>query len=472
MISFNVCRGVLSTTLSCFGSQILAPDIYSKKGFCEALMSNSSLNILANALAAAGARSSTSTTKKPVQPPRVIKPEPPPLVAVPEPKPEQNPDQPRTKRPSIFGDDYRGLNAFIVPAIGFQNRAQAQQFHDGLDPIILSDAYTSFDIDDGRRWYVPHTWTSSGSLNDYLVHDPRTFGRPNQPQWLTIWKRGEKMPEGGYTVMVLAGGRRQFYRHQHRTTKHPGWWYRISSGPRDCFVVWRDNQGQEMHGLESWAGDRHIYTTRSARAVAYAKVQRFANNGAPDGFDVFVAMIKVSIRDRNTNMDPAIMIEVRNRHIVIPAGEIFMVPISEDLDQIWYDMTTEAMTGFEKFCQPVPAEVEEWRQYYLGQAAKAEADNHDYSNASFRSRLEKLGDDWKAGLRLVREAWQLEAVIHQWHHRPEFMDVPGTYDGAKYTHVAKMLEQSKLPESRLRELHQMISDFVEPRDNLWNYAGD
>lgn len=436
-------------------------------------MSHTSLNILAAALEAAGAKSSAA--KKPVPPPQV-KPGSSPPVSVPKSEANKPTLEPRGHRqPRVFDSDYKGLSALIVPAMGFDNERLAWQFHDGLDPIILSSAYAPFNVDGGRRWYVPHTWDDVGSVDEFLVPDPKAFSRSNQPRWLTIWKRDEKMPEGGYTVMVLAGGRRQFFRHVLRTTKHPKWWYRIASGPRDCFVVWRDSQGQEMRGLDSSAGDRHIYITRSAKAVVYAKVQRFANDGSPDGYEVFAAMIKTSIFERDNTKDPAIRVEIRNHRSWLTEGEKerenpFLS--DHDIDPTWHDMVNEAMKGFDQFCQTVPEEVEQWRQFYLDQTVKLEADRRNYSSTSFQSQLKKLGDNWRAGLRLVREAWQLAVCIDMFSGRPEFMEVPNAYSGARYSNVGNMLKQSELPEARLTEFYEMIGKFIEPRDGLWNYTGD
>jgi|GEM_PF-7115055 len=292
-------------------------------------------------------------------------------------------ERPTREQPSLFDDDGRGLAAFIVPAIGFEDVKLAREFQGSLGG--LGDIYAPFNID-GRRWYVPHTWTDS--ISDFLVPDHHTFARSNQPKWLSLWKRENKMPEGGYTVMVLGGGRRQFYRYVHQTTKHPKWWYRIASGSRDCFVVWRNDRGEEIvNGLHSKDRDRHLYIARSGRAVVYAKVRRFTNGGLPDGYDVFAAMIKVGILDRDATRDPTIKVEARNCRISIPASEEkeYEAPFSYDkeIDPVWHEMVAEAMEGFNRFCQTVPAEVEAWRTFFLDQRAKLEADRKNYTSTSW-----------------------------------------------------------------------------------------
>jgi len=361
--------------------------------------------------------------------------------------------------------------SFLVPSYGFETADQAlgfaasPDFFKNTQSCGPDDCYAP--VIRGRSSYVPRV--SAGSCRWHvseLVGSRPRFG--NRPIWDVLRGKDTPKPEGAYNVALLVDGKRQFFRHHHHTTKHPKWWFRISSGQRDCFAVWSRKDGVEIGGGMPVDDCTRILAARSGRGVIYACTTRFDNSGKPCGFQTELVRVEFSILDRDDAKDDMLRLEVNGSVGWSDDPESPGEPWLDKADRIWVQLVEKAIAGFRKWCRPVPESVDQWRQSFLDQRARADTDSRTYDGSSFRDRIKPM--DWQEALRLVQEPWQLQVVVGA-HCNSHFDESGGCFD-ANYNRVGRMLDQHECSSERKAELQQMIADFVEPSDGLWNYTGD
>jgi hypothetical protein len=366
----------------------------------------------------------------------------------------------------------RDTGSFLVPCYGFDTPEAAEayagspEFFAGNRIFGPDDAFAP--LYRGRWSYVPRMSAQHGRwLTTELVGRDARFAA-GKPSWEML--RGKDTPKraGAYNVALLVEGRRQFFRCHRHTTKHPKWWYRLADGDRDCFSVWSRCDGGEIRGAMVVDASTRMYAARSARGVIYAREMRFDNSGKPSGFRTTLVRVEFSILDRDPARDDMLRVQVSDQVCFSDNPGKPEEPSLHGLDDVWTGLIDRARGGFERWCQPVPNPVESWRQLFIAQRDKAEADRRTYDGTSFGDRVK--GMDWQEALRLVQEPWQLQVVIGA-HCNSRFDESPGYYD-ANYNRVGKMLATHDCSPERRQELLKMVADYVEPCDNLWNYTGD
>lgn len=361
--------------------------------------------------------------------------------------------------------------SFLVPCYGFDRVQDADQYAGSPESLTeigvfgLDDAFAP--VYRGRCSYVARMSASYGRwLTSELVGGDARFGQ--KPIWSTLRRKDQPKPAGAYNAALLVEGKRQFYRSHRQTTKHPKWWYRIADGHRDCFTVWGRQDGGDLGGSADVDTGKRIVAARSGRGVIYACDTRFDNRGAPCGFRTELVRVEFSILDRQADKDDVMRVQVSPQLSWSDDPQKPQEPSVGGLDDVWVQLIERAHAGFERWCKPVPEEVNAWREFFIGQRARADADSRTYDGSSFRDRVKPM--DWQDALRLVQEPWQLQSVIGA-HANSRFDESPGYYD-ANYNRVGRMLATHDCSEERRAELRQMIADFIEPADGLWNYTGD
>ncbi|MFA6131578.1 MAG: hypothetical protein WC702_00720 [Patescibacteria group bacterium] len=377
------------------------------------------------------------------------------------------------KGPSVFDREGPATIAFLEPCWGFPNAEAGRAYFNSLhqerrdrEDILKPEVI-------GRKFYAPRFALNCGWPNttDYLRPTDHRERRRN-PEWVTLRGRDEVKPNMAYNVAMLVGGARKYYRHgPPRTAKHPGWWYRLVSGERDCFAIWRDIDGQSFgnSAYESVAASRLDFA-RSGRGVIYAVEadyndagQLFAEADRP------IVLVRFSILDRDSKKDD--MMRIETWRYADPDDALN----NDGIDQGWKEMVENAVRGFDNHCRHTPRETEAWLNFFLDQWPEIEADNKLFSfgdGRSFRERMESFGNNWRGALAAVRKAWQLRVFASVHDHNPELWDVPGNYPGTSGQRLMKAIDSMQGEMSRWQELMKMVRDFVEPADGLWNYCGD
>lgn len=362
--------------------------------------------------------------------------------------------------------------SFLVPCYGFEKPGQAIKYAVGpwageCRLIGPEDAYSP--IFWGHKSYVARVSAQSSKWRaGEFISRSESRHRDRPAIWEMIRGKDTAKPDGAYHAALLVEGRRQFYHHSRETTKHPKWWYRLSDGWKDCYAVWARRDGSEIADGMFVDGDRRVFVARSARGVLYSREMLFANSGEPCGWRVELVRVELSILDRDPAKDDMLKVAVVNT--TFSSEEPAKVPeLSLDhLDEVWRGLIGDAIDGFEEHCQPVSQKVEAWRQFFLDQREKAEADRRRYSD-SFAERVKAL--DWQEALWQVEEPWQLAAVVGAHARKSEFYDSPG-YSGATGTRVRNMLALQVCDDARREQLQKMVADYVEHGDSLWDYTGD
>jgi hypothetical protein len=265
---------------------------------------------------------------------------------------------------------------------------------------------------------------------------------------------------------MLVSGPRQYFRHCHQTTKHPKWWYRLVSGRRDCFVVWRNAEGGCFDNVnEARLGVRTNFA-RSGRGVIFTIEARYDHSGrlVPDLTSVEIVLVRFSIFDRDTDKDDMMRVETRCFSD--------LDNVDSGLSSCSKEMVEAARRGYLYNCRHTPQETSDWLQFFLNQRTKLEADRWTSNGSSFRAKMETFGNDWRGALAEVREAWQLNVFASVHGRNSELWDVPGSYPGANGQRLMKAVNSAQSDMRRWQELRRMVTDFVEPSDGLWDYTGD
>jgi hypothetical protein len=372
-----------------------------------------------------------------------------------------------TEKPlEMCSDEER--RSFLVPCYGFEQPEEAENYwrspNFAKENRIFGPGDAFAPIFRGRWAYVPRMSARYGKwlTTELVANEFRNRG--SKPIWEVLRTKDTPKPSGSYNVVLLVEGRRQFFRCHRQTTKHPKWWYGIADGDKDCFAVWGRKDNPELSGAMVVDASTRVYAARSGRGVIYARETEFDNSGKPLGFRTELVRVEFSILDRDPAKDDMLRVQLFQQ--ISWSNEPY---ISDDLDPVWVALIERARAGFEHWCKPVQPKVEEWRQFFVGQREKAEADRRDYSGASFADRVEKA--DWQEALRAVKEPWQLAVVASRHGRRAEFSSDGGVYT-IPYETVPEMIRRHDCSEERRAELMQMIADYVAPSDNLWNYRGD
>lgn len=342
--------------------------------------------------------------------------------------------------------------SFLVPCCAFKDSKVAENYWRNQNPIF-DDVFAP--ISRGNSAYVPLMGARWGKwlVTELVRHDANYC----KPIWEVLRAKSTPRPNNSFNVALLVEGRRQYFRCQHHTTKHPKWWYKIAEGNKDCFAVWDRKDNSEPNGATT-----RIFAARSGRGVIYAREAEFDNSGKPSGFRTELVRIEFSFFDSNPAKDDMLRVQLSRQTSWSSEPHI-----SGDLDPVWIKLIERARSGFERWCKPIQPKVEEWRQFFIGQREKAEVDRA--SSASFSSRVEKM-KSWQEALRAVEEPWQLAIVASRHGRRSEFSS-DGVYS-IPYETVPEMIRRHDCSEERRAELMQMIKDYVEPSDNLWDYRGD
>jgi hypothetical protein len=372
--------------------------------------------------------------------------------------------------------------SFMVPCYGFNDPAAGAAYAEGeteyrnriFENNPIYDRGTEFaPLYQGRAYYVPRNGArrcAEWFVPELMTHNLHKL--QDKAAWRVLRAQTTPTPSGGaYNVALLVAGRRRFPLPYQDPRNAPKWWRRLSSGERDCFAEWAHTDGRRFSNVvTSAANATRIYASRSALGVLYARTTTFNLYGNPSGFRTEIICLEFAILDHNPARDNVIKVQIAAQLNV--EGE----PSLSGLDDIWKKLIISARAGFEDHCLPVPPATEEWRKFFLEQRDKADAERNKYiaaigqyvSGPSFHRDIRDM--TWQQALDLVQEPWQLQLIIEV-HCNARFDETPNRYDSTG-TRVRRMLEMYDCTPERRAQLDQMIADYVEPADELWNYTGD
>jgi hypothetical protein len=356
-------------------------------------------------------------------------------------------------------------NSFFLPSLGFATADQATA-HANLQVANVTglDIYYAPFVS-SRCAYVPRI--DDGKWDVYSFLAGRTISPTGKPIWTKLASRDDLRPEGAYNVALLVEGRRQYFQHQRKTCKHPKWWYRLSEGQFDCYAAWGRNDTVDLPGGIVVDDATRVYAARSGRGAIYLRRALFDNKGEPDGFRCGLLLVQFSILDRDQTKDDMLKVQIVSSRAAITFND--ENPWKEYPDDGWRALADKAHAGFEKTCKTVPDTVDHWRKYFIEQSGKWHMNlRHFNSAANFTDGVK--GMPWEQALQVVQEPWQLKVVLGV-HCNQRFDDSPHRSD-TTCSRVWRMLSQFTCSDERRAELRQMIHDYVEPDDHIWNYSGD
>lgn len=355
--------------------------------------------------------------------------------------------------------------SFLVPCYGFNNPAQAEAYlssgkssSPSFEPVYAR-----------HKAYVPRGHLVSDDFSTNWLEERC----PTKPMWKMLRRQSTPKPDGAFNAALLIKGRRQFSQSPRRTAQRPKWWYSLADGLRDCYVAWSQPGSEKKFypvlGSKETGG--RAYAARWGRIVLYARTMSYGNDGSPEGLRVTCIRLEFSIFDRDPAKDDILQVKFAGHSRTYPTSpEVFSEPFgSENLDADWQALIEKAQRGFEEICQPVPPEIEKWRQHFLDQRQKERADRQKSFGQTFEDLTAQL--DWQEALRRVREPWQLKIVAARHGRRPEFSKDGGVYT-IPYETVPTMITRHDCDETRREELRHMVASYVEPSDDLWSYRGD
>ncbi len=354
--------------------------------------------------------------------------------------------------------------SFLAPTFQFGRREEAAACAAERNYDTSDDAFKYFTS--GNTTYQPRAF---GELStSLLTTDPAPRGG-DRPQYLTTRRYDTAMPRGARNTCLLVEGSRKFFRYVHQTRKHPPSYYRFANGRFDCYAVWgRDAAHPLGNPLFTEAGCK-VFVGRSARGALYGVAPRFRNDLTIEGYDTYLTLVDYCVLDSQPGKDSVVRYTTRVMRTHGHSTETIVKPEldPERFDPLWHSLAERAFAGFTESCRRLPEKLEKDLAYYVDQRQKADAESRCYGSSSYRSRIEKL--NWQEALCSVQEAWQLEVVIRVFAAR--FDESPNYFDTTA-TRVSNMLSQHSCDNARREELGRMISEFVAPRDNLWDYSGD
>ena len=366
--------------------------------------------------------------------------------------------------PKTFVSD-QDTRSFLTPTLQFGRQEDADAYARERGWDTSEDAFKHFS--NGGATYQPRAFENA--TTSLLTEDVPVRGA-DRPRFVTIRRTDQQMPRGGRNTCLLVEGHRQFHRYVHQTRKNSPIYYRFASGYFDCYAVW-GREGQPLGRPLFTEDGRSVFVGRSGRGALYASVPMFNPDLSIRGYDTHLALVEFGVLDRNPSMDSVVRYTVRvmKSHGLDP-NEPCQKPygLEERLDAFGLELVNRAIAGFTQACQRMPKKLADEITFFLDQKKKADADARCYDSGSYRERVKKMG--WQEALRTVEEAWQLEAVIHA-HAGPEFDESPN-YHETRGVRTARMLGRHTCSDERRAQLSGMISSFVAPRDNLWDYSGD
>ncbi len=356
-------------------------------------------------------------------------------------------------------------NTFLTPTFQFGRREEVEACAADHSENVFDDGFEPFSCKSGS--FLPRAFSElSTSL---LTSEPHPRGGV-RPQDYTIRRKATPMPRGAKNTCLLVEGPRQFHRYVHRTNKRKPSYYRFASGHFDCFAVW-GREGRSLGNPLFTEDGRSVFVGRSAWGAIYASVPVFSPDLSIASYDTHLALVEFRVRDSNPALDSVLSCTVHALRSYGHDPKEACKPYGLDPQRyhpFWLELEQRAFEGFAQSCRRMPEKLEAELALYLDQKGKADADTRRPFGTSYRERIKKM--DWQEALRSVEEPWQLEIVVLE-HADSKFDESPHCYDttGAR---VGTMLQQHACTAERRAQLSDMISDFVAPRDTLWNYTGD
>ncbi|MBU2566049.1 hypothetical protein KKG46_00640 [Patescibacteria group bacterium] len=360
-------------------------------------------------------------------------------------------------------------SAILIPAWGFETQELAKSHVQKIKDKRGNDAFDLLQSEQTGKCYLPRIDCNDlrWDYSSHIVADPRITP---PTYWHTLRRMERPKPQGGYNVLLAITGQRQYYHTHRQSTRHSGLWQRLSEGKKDCFAAWVRSDNQPLGGCLSEDDDSlRICTTRSARGVIFSREAKFDNDGNLTSHDWIAIFILAGILDKNPMKDDMLRIQTIRRHIYgTPDYEPSREDLLHDLDPEWIPALDSAIAGFRASCKPISLRLDRWRRMYQNQIKALQEDGRKPYGQSFKETIRTI--DWQEALNLVEQPWQLEVVIEQ-KCNSDFSDAKGFYD-PNYILVRNMLKRYQCSDERRNVLQQMVDEFVQIRDHLWNYSGD
>ncbi len=355
--------------------------------------------------------------------------------------------------------------SFLAPTFQFGRREDANTCTVDRGYDTSDDAFKYFTS--GNTTYQPRAYSELNT--SLLTSDPVPRGG-DRPQYLVTRRYDVQMPHGARNTCLMVEGPREFFRYIHQTRRQPPSYYRFANGHFDCYAVWGRDPAHPLGNPLFTEDGRSVFVGRSARGVLYGVAPRLRGDLSIEGYDTYLALVEFGVLDSDPQKDSVVRYTTRVIRTHGHTSEDATKPYGLDpqrFDPLWCSLEQRAFAGFNESCRRLPEKLEKGIATYLDQKQKADADARCYNGNAYRDRIEKM--DWQEALRSVQEAWQLEVVIRKYASR---FDENPNYHDTTAVRTSNMLGQHICDDTRREELHRMISEFIAPRDSLWDYSGD
>lgn len=312
------------------------------------------------------------------------------------------------------------------------------------------------------------------------AHHLLVMMEPRHPkERITLRSPGIPMPDGGYNVVALTGGRQSYYRSLSHTNKHAPWYYRMANGRRECFVVWgRPIAGGKIYSTSGTA------RTSSGHGAIYTRWPIINERGSLTGYGWEVRVVRFQVLDKQPAKGDVMLLELLHQTRGYGRNDS---PIPYGADKFTQRLVTQARDGFDRSCNDgLDPVTEKWRNWFLNQRHLQEKSNLYTDAHIWRGWLEELDK--------VTEAWQLGHVLAHYRHMfPEYppreseeylrrvlsedpnarlLAIPeyeGTDGGREYL---LMEAYFRLRPTRRELFGQWMTDFVVLTNKFRNYTGD
>lgn len=278
-----------------------------------------------------------------------------------------------------------------APVAGFLWEDQAEKYRNEpkIKPWLVGHA-------NGERFYVAHRGLPR--LYTDVLGAPRDFQHnehPSKPVYRNSAGEPIRTVEGAFNTLLLMSGKRQVAFASR--TRHKGL-EQISWESRDCFVVWRDGEGNPFdqstvsirQTVETGHGENdkqevvrsEAIAARRAHALLFSRRLHLEADPHPeDGMGInwlhqtHVVLLKVNVLDKNASKPDSLQLQVKPMGVSRGRnGEYEPCALPEQFDQSWHDMLAEAEAGFTRECTDCTPELKARYEEIMASARKTHAE--------------------------------------------------------------------------------------------------
>ena len=367
-----------------------------------------------------------------------------------------------TVNPAFSLASSRDTRSLFVPAYALRKREQIPSFVDSLKQQNFGGKNYSESILDrasGRYVFDADDCFDLGEL----MAGGAAIGRP---QWKHRWNANTDHPEGMYNVALLVEGVRSYRSYSLPRGNKNKWLYRMHTASRQCGVAWTKKDGADFEPNSALL-PLQVSVRRSAAGAVYCRTERYDDEGKVCGMTVRIILLEVGFRDSRPDKDQVFTHSIVAARVAYShsAGQ-FNEPDFSDLEPLWQKVIARARRIFDTFGQVRDEQAWLWTTNFLEQKRAWHSARSE--RGGFYDQIKAV--DWQEALELVRQPWQLKAVVNI-HCNARFDESVHRSD-TNGSRVAHMLSQHDCSAERKAELQAMVANFVEPMDTLWSYSGD